>query len=162
MTDLLSQTINDMTAALAPFAARSIQRVTTDEANVKLMLHQPWRITRAVYYTPHGITSRTMEWPPEIGMTATDVLNVCATKINAVHSLGRAGHWTYDMNWHIGLMQAETALLAMIMRPDGWECAETMAGFYCRPVDDPTFRPFLLFDTEEKAWEWLIRSEMAS
>jgi hypothetical protein len=40
-----------------------------------------------------------------------------ARELRAERALGRAGHWTYDINRHIGLMQAykaETAGLAAL------------------------------------------------
>ena len=45
------------------------------------------------------------------------IVALLARELRAERALGRAGHWTYDINRHIGLMQAykaETAGLAAL------------------------------------------------
>lgn len=98
-------------AAMQVRAAETMRRVV--ESETAQMVSQPWRITRVVY----GWQAMSA-WPPEPGMTATDVLAECARLIAGETARGREGHWTHDMNRLIALRQAEAALLAIITSED--------------------------------------------
>lgn len=87
-------------------AKDTLERVV--ETGAALMVNQRWRIVRAIHpYAPSY-------WPvPDADMT--DLLDECACKLASMEAAARTGHYTYDINRHIALRQAERALLTMIM-----------------------------------------------
>lgn len=99
-------------ASINQRCAEALQAVIATGA--VLAVKQPWRITRAVYGWQAIQT-----WPPEPGVMATDVLAECARLIAREDGRGAVGHWTYDVNHHIALRQAEAALLTIIMGEEG-------------------------------------------
>ena len=94
-------------------------------------------------YERHGMLPRLLPIDPTDLETATPALTrrIClllARALRAERTRGRAGHWSYDLNRHLGLLQAyraeraaltrETDAARRASRPLRGATAETQAG----------------------------------
>lgn len=108
----IDQGIIDAVASVAPALARADAAIIA--AGARLLINAPrerWRITRAVYGPAVSAI-----WPPQPGMTATDVLAECHRRITIQEGFSARQEWhLFDRNRWLALRQAETALLAIIM-----------------------------------------------
>lgn len=81
---------------LAQFAIRTTTRMGAGLYERETMLPR---------LTPLGLGTLSQQEPAR----SRGVVLLLAKALRAERALGRAGHWTYDLNRHIGLMQAYKA-----------------------------------------------------
>lgn len=90
--------VRDSTMARMPGEARrSISSVVKNGA--RDMIAEPFRLDR--------VLTRSSE------RSLAALISECNRRCNGMRDLGRAGHWTYDLNLHLALQQARLALRYM-------------------------------------------------